>query len=325
MNQMTDIEMVDFVTSAEENCAGKNRKEEDPKQSGLRLRKHHQEQEGDGNKKEEYYDDNSVVGTGNGPAESNNFTFGSSEDNTLEGDEEEDNVKPEKKKRIRPKKKCPYCGVMNSSISRHCKLVHEKKNNGEGDFACKLCKKRLTSWNGLVRHLRGKVHADQAKAKEMAGSMDRRRKNVPIVEMQRVRSRPNEAMGSGMGFERREINGLGKRRRLQSGNEMYGSVENIIIDLTGSSDSDSEENSGTTVAISLVPTNVKRPDVTPSMEACIRELQEEKRCKICLDQPAEVLFIPCRHLCSCTGCEKYLRKCPICRAEIEKSMRTYRS
>ena len=42
---------------------------------------------------------------------------------------------------------------------------------------------------------------------------------------------------------------------------MYGSVENLIEDLTRSppSDSDSDENGGTTQAISCVPTNVKRP------------------------------------------------------------------
>ncbi|XP_076806965.1 uncharacterized protein LOC143450341 isoform X2 [Clavelina lepadiformis] len=76
---MTDIEMVDFVTSGEENCAGRNHKEEDQNQSDLRLRKHREEQEGDENKKEEHCDDDSFVGTGNGPALSENATLGSFE------------------------------------------------------------------------------------------------------------------------------------------------------------------------------------------------------------------------------------------------------
>ena len=74
-----------------------------------------------------------------------------------------------------------YCGVMNSNISRHCKVVHNKKHIGKGDFECELCEKMLTSWNGLMRHLRGKCHADQPEAMEMADSMDCRRKTVPIV------------------------------------------------------------------------------------------------------------------------------------------------
>ncbi|XP_076810059.1 baculoviral IAP repeat-containing protein 7-like isoform X1 [Clavelina lepadiformis] len=199
----------------------------------------------------------------------------------------------------------------------------------------------------------------------------------PQVEMQRVQGQLNEAMGSGvvktaveMGFERGVIRRLIKRR-LQSGNEMYGSVENLIEDLTRSPPSDSDENGDTTMAISCVPANVKRPaeaqsnqqsnepagesvpavstgnegrqdtapaneepmdaemsmpeDVTPSMEARIRELQEERKCKICLDQSADVVFVPCGHLCSCTECAQALRKCPICRVKIEKSIRTYMS
>ncbi|XP_076817581.1 uncharacterized protein LOC143463095 isoform X2 [Clavelina lepadiformis] len=85
------------------------------------------------------------------------------------------------------------------------------------------------------------------------------------VEMQRVQGQLNEAMGSGvvktaveMGFERRVIRRLIKRR-LQSRNEMYGSVENLIEDHTRSPPSDSDENGGTTMAISCVPANVKRP------------------------------------------------------------------
>ncbi|XP_076818309.1 E3 ubiquitin-protein ligase XIAP-like isoform X2 [Clavelina lepadiformis] len=66
-------------------------------------------------------------------------------------------------------------------------------------------------------------------------------------------------------------------------------------------------------------------DVTPSMEARIRELQEERKCKICLDRIADVVFVPCGHLCSCTECAQALRKCPICRMKIEKSIRTYMS
>ncbi|XP_076818304.1 baculoviral IAP repeat-containing protein 2-like [Clavelina lepadiformis] len=64
---------------------------------------------------------------------------------------------------------------------------------------------------------------------------------------------------------------------------------------------------------------------TPSMEARIRELQEERKCKICLDRMADVVFVPCGHLCSCTECAQALRKCPICRMKIEKSIRTYMS
>uniref|UniRef100_H2Z949 RING-type domain-containing protein n=1 Tax=Ciona savignyi TaxID=51511 RepID=H2Z949_CIOSA len=44
------------------------------------------------------------------------------------------------------------------------------------------------------------------------------------------------------------------------------------------------------------------PDVTPSMEARLRELQEERKCKICLDRVSNIVFVPCGHLCCCSEC-----------------------
>ncbi|CAK8686138.1 unnamed protein product [Clavelina lepadiformis] len=141
LSEMTDFEIADFVRSGEESCA--NQLDDIPSTSGI--------------------------------AEAEKFAT-----QTGARSKEQSQVKPEKKKRIRPKKKCPYCGVMNSNISRHCQENHKKPYHGEGDFECRLCKKRLTSWNGLVRHLRGKCHAGRPEAMEMAASLDRRRKSVPI-------------------------------------------------------------------------------------------------------------------------------------------------
>ena len=62
---------------------------------------------------------------------------------------------------------------------------------------------------------------------------------------------------------------------------------------------------------------------SPSMQERIRQLQEERKCKICLDKLADIVFVPCGHLCSCTSCAPALRKCPICRVKIEKAIRTY--
>ncbi|KAI0224127.1 Baculoviral IAP repeat-containing protein 3 [Lamellibrachia satsuma] len=47
------------------------------------------------------------------------------------------------------------------------------------------------------------------------------------------------------------------------------------------------------------------------------------RCKICLDGEANVLFLPCGHLCSCARCAPALRNCAICRALIRGTVRVY--
>ena len=51
---------------------------------------------------------------------------------------------------------------------------------------------------------------------------------------------------------------------------------------------------------------------------------DEKLCVVCLDQPREVFFIPCGHICTCEACGNLLRNsgtadglCPLCRLPIE--------
>ncbi|KAI5266450.1 Baculoviral Iap Repeat-Containing Protein 3 [Manis pentadactyla] len=50
------------------------------------------------------------------------------------------------------------------------------------------------------------------------------------------------------------------------------------------------------------------------VEEQLRRLQEERTCKVCMDQEVSVVFIPCGHLVVCKDCAPSLRKCPICRA-----------
>ncbi|XP_071050491.1 uncharacterized protein [Onthophagus taurus] len=50
-------------------------------------------------------------------------------------------------------------------------------------------------------------------------------------------------------------------------------------------------------------------------------------CVICQDRKKCVLILPCKHLCLCNECSKtinfYNRRCPICRAYAERTMRVY--
>lgn len=54
-----------------------------------------------------------------------------------------------------------------------------------------------------------------------------------------------------------------------------------------------------------------------------RLLREQKTCKICLDAEVGVVFLPCGHLCCCVMCAPAVRQCPICRAEIRGTVRTF--
>ena len=46
-------------------------------------------------------------------------------------------------------------------------------------------------------------------------------------------------------------------------------------------------------------------------------------CCICMDKPPDTALIPCGHFV-CDDCVKNLRTCPICRKDVQSSIRTYR-
>jgi len=60
-------------------------------------------------------------------------------------------------------------------------------------------------------------------------------------------------------------------------------------------------------------------------EKKLQQLSDEMKCKVCLDNEADVCFIPCGHLCTCVQCANKLKQCPICRTKIQQSIRTYKS
>ncbi|NWU47750.1 BIR7B protein, partial [Dromas ardeola] len=62
-----------------------------------------------------------------------------------------------------------------------------------------------------------------------------------------------------------------------------------------------------------------------STEEQLRRLQEERMCKVCMDRDVSVVFVPCGHLVACGECALNLRSCPVCRAVIQGSVRTFMS
>lgn len=47
-------------------------------------------------------------------------------------------------------------------------------------------------------------------------------------------------------------------------------------------------------------------------------MPENYTCAICCDNPRDVIFHPCNHVCVCQVCNQDVESCPICRQEIEK-------
>ena len=54
-------------------------------------------------------------------------------------------------------------------------------------------------------------------------------------------------------------------------------------------------------------------------------LKEQRTCKICMDNEVGVVFLPCGHLCSCVLYAPSLKDCPVCRTNIQGTVRTFLS
>ncbi|NP_001156719.1 baculoviral IAP repeat-containing protein 7 precursor [Mus musculus] len=71
------------------------------------------------------------------------------------------------------------------------------------------------------------------------------------------------------------------------------------------------------------PEDVSEPGAKDVQEQ-LRQLQEERRCKVCLDRAVSIVFVPCGHFV-CTECAPNLQLCPICRVPICSCVRTFLS
>ena len=57
----------------------------------------------------------------------------------------------------------------------------------------------------------------------------------------------------------------------------------------------------------------------------ILKQEETQTCKICMIEKISRVFIPCGHATSCEKCTNEINICPICRANIERSVEIFSS
>ena len=62
-------------------------------------------------------------------------------------------------------------------------------------------------------------------------------------------------------------------------------------------------------------------DDEASLRALNEKLQEERLCKVCLDELATIVFLKCGHLVCCHNCAPAMSKCPVCRQNIVGTIR----
>lgn len=53
--------------------------------------------------------------------------------------------------------------------------------------------------------------------------------------------------------------------------------------------------------------------------------EKKSECVVCMEQEAQMIFLPCGHVCCCQTCCKRLQTCPLCRRDITQHIRIFYS
>jgi len=116
-----------------------------------------------------------------------------------------------------------------------------------------------------------------------------------------------------MGFERYLI----KRAvsiRLDEYGRGYGKVETLVRDLTEMQDHgelDAERDLGKTAE--------PRDEITKA-----KEILKQDKCRICQNEQARTVLLPCGHLVVCKQCGTTTSRCPVCRVKVASSIDVFR-
>ncbi|XP_021444554.2 baculoviral IAP repeat-containing protein 7 isoform X1 [Oncorhynchus mykiss] len=139
-----------------------------------------------------------------------------------------------------------------------------------------------------------------------------------------------------MGFEAGLLESLVQTKYLLTG-QHYTSVSGLVTDVLAAEEEDRTrglqsrvqepvERQGPSAGGVRTQTPIREKAVGDSTpEELLRQLQEERTCKVCMDKLVSMVFIPCGHLVVCSDCAASLRHCPICRATIRGSVRAFMS
>uniref|UniRef100_A0A3Q2TZ12 RING-type E3 ubiquitin transferase n=1 Tax=Fundulus heteroclitus TaxID=8078 RepID=A0A3Q2TZ12_FUNHE len=124
-----------------------------------------------------------------------------------------------------------------------------------------------------------------------------------------------------MGFEASVVESLVQTKYLLTG-QHYTLVSELVSDVLQAEEEERQTGPNSTgVAGAYLQRSLGRP----YPEELLRQLQEERTCKVCMDKLVSIVFIPCGHLVVCGDCAASLRHCPICRAVIRGSVRAFMS
>ena len=72
-----------------------------------------------------------------------------------------------------------------------------------------------------------------------------------------------------------------------------------------------------------VSTSPKEPQVPANSREELKQLIDSRKCKVCHEEDACVVLVPCGHLAICKNCGDSVNRCPVCRSFIKERIRSY--
>ncbi|XP_061437328.1 baculoviral IAP repeat-containing protein 7-like [Lethenteron reissneri] len=132
-----------------------------------------------------------------------------------------------------------------------------------------------------------------------------------------------------MGFLAPVVESLVRTRYLTKG-ETYSSVVELVKDLLNAEEESSKKSANYVQeqqkpAAAAAEKKELKNEESLLLEQELKRLQEQRTCKVCMDKDVSVVFVPCGHLVVCQDCAVSLGKCPICRAVVRGTIRTFMS
>ncbi|CAK8686349.1 unnamed protein product [Clavelina lepadiformis] len=129
-----------------------------------------------------------------------------------------------------------------------------------------------------------------------------------------------------MGFDEKMIKTAFKRKYEATGNgfsRLEILIESILVIEEESASNRSEEGRSTSATSQATPSTSTSNLSTISGFQEIRRLQEERMCKVCGNEQASVVLIPCGHIACCVGCAENASTCPICHLRVREKVRSF--
>ena len=59
------------------------------------------------------------------------------------------------------------------------------------------------------------------------------------------------------------------------------------------------------------------------LQETLTHIQDDRMCKLCITNEANIVLIPCGHLLVCKHCAASIIKCPVCRCKIKQLVKVY--